>query len=404
METRGRLKPTSRRNFIKAAAAGGTALAIGLPAPAILAQTKTPIRIGLLNSFSGVIAYSGTGYWNATQLYFDKIGWKIAGRKVEFLREDDQMNPQMGLQKAKKFVEQDKVDLVAGPQASNVAMAVMNYAKQANFFYLVSGAGTSAITWERMLYMFRSSLSGWQLSSSIANYNYNNLAKEMVLAASDYAGGRDVLAEFRVAYAKLGGKVMKEIYPPLGTTDFSAYLTDIKSLNPPATYDFFVGSDAVRYVKQYRENAIKGPVTGFAGIVDPTTFEGQGDAALGIYCAILYSDTLDTPVNKIFAPAYYDRFKTYTDMFSEYGYTAAQCIDEAGKMVDGDFGNKDKLAAAMKKLSFDAPRGPFRMDPETHNPIQDVYISQVKKLASGRLANVAIHTYKDVRDPGVKQI
>ena len=226
----------------------------------------------------------------------------------------------------------------------------------------------------------------------------------MVLAASDYAGGRDFMGEFRAAYVKLGGKVMKEIYPPLGTTDYSPYLTDIKSMNPPATYNFFLGSDAVRYVKQYREQGIKAPITGFGGIVDPTTFEGQGDAALGVYCAILYTDTLDNPVNKRFVAEFHDRFKEFPNLYSEYGYTAAQLLDEAGKTIDGDLGNKDKLAAAMKKAAFDAPRGPFRMDPETHNPIQNVYISEVKKVEGGRLANVAIYTYKDVRDPGVKMI
>jgi branched-chain amino acid transport system substrate-binding protein len=397
-------KPKSRRSFLGGAAAAGTALAIGFPAPAILAQTRSPIRVGLLNTFSGVISYSGTHNWNATSLYFDKIGWKIADRPVEFIKEDDQFNPQIGLQKVKKLLESDKVDLIVGPQASNVAMAVLNYAKETKFFYLVSGAGTSAIAWERLPYLFRSSVSGWQLSSSIADWCYNKLAKEMLLAADDFAGGHDVASEFRAAYVKLGGKVIKEIYPPLGTNDFSPYLTDIKSINPPATYDFFIGSDAVRFVKQYREQGIKGPITGFAGIVDPTTFEGQGDAALGVYCAILYTDTLDNPVNKRFAAEFHDRFKEYPNMYSEYGYTAAQLLDEAGKTIDGDLANKDKLAEAMKKAAFDAPRGPFRMDPETHTPIQNVYISEVKKVEGGRLANVAIYTYKDVRDPGVKMI
>ena len=54
-----------------------------------------------------------------------------------------------------------------------------------------------------------------------------------------------------------------------------------------------------------------------------------------------------------------------------------RALDEALKMVDGDASNKDKLAEAMTKVKFNAPRGPFRMDPATHNPIQDIYICQV---------------------------
>ena len=62
--------------------------------------------------------------------------------------------------------------------------------------------------------------------------------------------------------------MLKEIWPPLGTTDFSAYLTDIKSINPPVTYDFMPGADAVRFVQQYSEFGLKEkmPLTGFTMI------------------------------------------------------------------------------------------------------------------------------------------
>src|SRR6186997_2316284 len=113
----------SRRKFM---AGTGVALASNLAAPGILAQTRAPIRLGNLNSFTGAIAYAAEANLNAMNLYFDSIGWTIAGRKVEIIKEDDQFNPQVGLQKVKKLVESDKVDLVVGVQASNVALAVLN--------------------------------------------------------------------------------------------------------------------------------------------------------------------------------------------------------------------------------------------------------------------------------------
>src|SRR5919109_124497 len=117
----------SRRHLM--AGAAGTALASTLGAPAILAQSRAPIKLGNLNSFTGAIAYAAENNLNGMSLYFDSIGWQIAGRKVEIIKEDDQFNPQVGLQKAKKLIESDKVDLLVGIQASNVALAVLNYAK-----------------------------------------------------------------------------------------------------------------------------------------------------------------------------------------------------------------------------------------------------------------------------------
>jgi branched-chain amino acid transport system substrate-binding protein len=86
----------SRRRFM--ATSAGAALATNFPAPAILAQSRAPLRLGNLNSFTGAIAYSAENNLNGMNLYFDSIGGSVAGRKVEIIKEDDQFNPQIGLQ------------------------------------------------------------------------------------------------------------------------------------------------------------------------------------------------------------------------------------------------------------------------------------------------------------------
>ena len=391
----------SRRTFIKNSAGAGTALAAGLTAPAVLAQA-TPIRLGHLNSFTGAIAYASEANLNAMNLYFDSINWTVAGRKIEIIKEDDQFNPQVGLQKAKKLVESDKVDLVVGIQASNVALAVLNYMKQQKAFYVVSGAGTDAITWDRYPYLFRTSISTYQLSTPMANYIYDNLGKEIVTTASDYAGGRDVIAQFKGPYVARGGKVLKEIWPPLGTTDFSPYLTDIKSINPPVTYDFMPGADAVRFIQQYSEFGLKEkmPLTGFT-IIDSQSVSALGKSAIGVISALTYTDTVDNPESKEFASTYRAKFNYSPDLFSDYGYVAAKTLGEALKATGGDASDKDKLTEAVSKVSFKAPRGSFRMDPATHNPIQDIYIAQVIEAGSG-ISTKILHTAKDVQDPGKK--
>ncbi len=393
----------SRRRFLKGAAATGAALTAGLHAPAILSQTRAPIRIGVMNSFTGIFATLSETNWNGMQLYFDRIGWTVAGRKIELIKEDDQINPQIGLQKARKLVDSDRVDMICGPQASNVAMAMLNYIKQTKTFLVIHGAGVDAITWERIPYMFRTSLSVWQLSQTMGEWVYANLAKEALLAASDFVGGRDVIRSFREAFTKKGGKVLKEIYPPLGTADFSVYLTEMRAIAAPAAYAFFPGTDAVRFVQQYAEQGLKAKtrLTGFAGLVDPSTFPAQGKAALGVLTATHYTDMLDNPENKQFVSEFRAKFKYYPDSYADYGFVAAQVIAESLKAVDGDVSDKDKLAEAMAKVSFNAPRGPFRFDPVTHNPIQNIYVTEAQE-SGGRIVNAVIATSKDVRDPGVK--
>ena len=226
-------------------------------------------------------------------LYFDSINWTVAGRKIEIIKEDDQFNPQVGLQKAKKLVESDKVDLIVGVQASNVALAVLNYMKQQKAFYVVSGAGTDAITWDRYPYLFRTSISTYQLSTPMANYVYDNLGKEIVTTGLRLCRRpRRHRANSRGRMSPRAARCIKEIWPPLGTTDFSAYLTDIKSINPPVTYDFMPGADAVRFIQQYSEFGLKEkmPLTGFT-IIDSQMLKTLGKAALGVISALTYVDT-----------------------------------------------------------------------------------------------------------------
>ena len=395
-------RPVSRRTFVKSSAGAGAALASSLAAPALLAQANAPIRIGFLNTFTGGLAYAGQAHSNGANLYFDSINWTVAGRKIELIKEDDQFNPQVGLQKVKKLVESDNVDLVMGVQASNVALAVLNYMKQQKAFYVVTGAGTDAITWDRYPYLFRTSISTYQLSTPMANYVYDNLGKEVVTTASDYAGGRDVMAQFKGPYLAKGGKVLKEIWPPLGTTDFSAYLTDIKSINPPVTYDFMPGADAVRFIQQYSEFGLKehAPLTGFT-IIDSQTISALGKAAVGVISALTFVDAVDNPEAKKFVTDYRAKFNASPDLFADYAYVGAKVVADAINAVGGNTSDKDKLAEAMTKVQFKAPRGPFRFDPVTHNPIQDIYICQVVETGD-KITTKILSTANQVQDPGKK--
>ena len=402
MIQRNRKPRSTRRDILKTGAAATAALASGISAPAVLAASTAPLKIGVLNTFSGPSASTGDWNWSGLNVYLDEANHTLAGRKVEVLKEDDQFNPQVGLEKVRKFVESDNVDLIVGIQGSNIALAVLNYIKQSKTFLLISGAGTDAITWQRVPHMFRSSISSWQLCHPLAEWIYGNIAKEMVVMSEDYAGGRDVASEIMAPFIAKGGKIIKEIYVPLNVIDYSPYLTVIRSLNPPIVYNFSTGgAHSIRFVQQWGQSGIKARLAGFAGFVDATTVEQQGRAALGVLSSTIYTDTLDNPVNKKFVAAYRDRTKEYPNLFSDYGYVSMQVIDAALKATDGDASNKDKLADAMTKVRFEAPRGAFRFDPITHNPIQDIYICEEQEKG-GRLVTSVIDTKKDVQAPPTK--
>jgi branched-chain amino acid transport system substrate-binding protein len=72
-------------------------------------------------------------------------------------------------------------------------------------------------------------------------------------------------------------------------------------------------------------------------------------------------------------------------------------IYEALKKTNADT-NGDKLVAAMKGMSWESPRGPISIDPETRDIVQNIYIRKVEKK-NGELYNVEFATYPSVKDP-----
>lgn len=387
----------SRRQALATLAGFGAALTCGVRAPAVLAQSRAPIKIGALNSYSKVFATEGNDNFKGMQLFFDQIGWQVGGRKIELLKEDDEVNPQIGLQKMRKLVESDKVDFVCGLQASNVAMALLDYTQQSKTLLVVSGAAAEGITRRRLPYVFRTSLATSQESVPTANWMYDNMTKEVLVTASDYAGGRDVIDTFKIGFLKRGGKIIKEIYPPLGTNDFSAYLTEMNSIKPPAIYAFFAGSDAIRFIKQYEEYGLKGKIklTGYGSLTDGEALKAVGRSALGIVAANMYVPSLDNPENKAFLAAYGKKYSGPPTHYVDFGYTTARLIVEGLNQTQGDTSDKDKLAQAMAAAKFNDPRGPVRFDPQTHNIIQNIYILETVEV-DGKVENKVLSTSEAV--------
>src|ERR1044071_6286240 len=109
-----------------------------MPRPALLsmlvllatwgpAAAQTPIKIGFISPLSGAIAQAGKDMYSGCELYWQETNWQIAGRKLEVILEDNEGLPATALTKARKLVESDKVNLLAGVILSNVAYALVPY-------------------------------------------------------------------------------------------------------------------------------------------------------------------------------------------------------------------------------------------------------------------------------------
>ncbi len=396
----------TRRTFLRGTVIGaGTAAGVAAGPWVIRARAQGgPIKVGVVLPYSGVYAELGNSITQAMELVFARENWTVAGRKIEMVKEDDEMAVPVGVRKTEKLIDSDKVDILTGPVHSGILMAMRDKVHNSKTILLVSNAGADAISRARCSkWIFRTSFSNWQPCQPMGGWVAAKVSKEVFQIAPNYQAGKDMMEAFRETFLPAGGKVVAEDYPKLGETDYAPYLTKIKQSGAKAVFAFFSGTDAVNFVKQYDEFGLKPGIklTGAGFLTEPDVLPAQGKAALGTITGHFYTPQLDNPVNQRFVKEFREKFGGKTpDGFACQGYDTAEVILRALKAVNGNTQDKDKLVAAIAATEFDSPRGRFRFDQKSHNVIQPfIYVREVREAAGG-LANVPIDKVADVRDPG----
>lgn len=360
---------------------------------------KEPVKIGLLVPYTGVFTSNGVDITRGAELYFDEIGWKAGGRDIKFIKEDSEMNGQVSLQKTRRLVESEKIDILTGVVSSTVAYAIRDYVVGNKLPFIISNAGARDLTrGDASEYIFRVSFANGQYEYPFSKYMFNELnIRKVVVMAPDYAAGREKAEGFMIGFKEAGGQILQEIYPPLGTTDYGPYLTQVKDAD--AVFVHFSAADSIKFVKQYEEYGLKKklPLYSAGDLVDESSLPGQGDSALGIISALHYSAALTTPENQKFVKNYTAKYGDSPNMFAEQGYVSAQVIAKALEATGGNTADKPKLLEAIRKVQFEAPRGPFKFDQKTQNVIFDTHIRKVEKV-NGKLVNTVIKSIPNVSD------
>lgn len=358
-----------------------------------------PIKVGVVLPYSGVYAQLGEDITDGMNVYFNE-NKKIAGRPVELIKEDEEADPQVGVQAARTLIERESVDLLTGAVATPTAYGVIDLIEREQMPFVISNALGNDATRGGSEYVFRTSGNSWQVTYPMGEYLVENGVENIYVSAADYAAGQEMSADFKDGFTSAGGNVVGEAYAPLGSNDYSTYLTKIKQKKPDGSWSFFAGSDAVRFVQQYAENGLNENITlyGTGNLIDSDTLGAQKEAAVGAQTALFYASTLDTPENEEFIEKFEKQFDRQPSVYAVQGYDAAWLIGEALKATEGETEDADALIEAMEKVKFESPRGPMTLD-ENHNPVQNIYIREVQKK-DGEIQNVVVDTIEDVKDPG----
>ena len=359
-----------------------TVAGVGFAAPAF-AQDKA-VKIGVLNDMSGLYAdIGGPNSVAAAKMAVEDSGLAAKGWKIDVLSGDHQNKPDVGVNIARQWIDNDKVDVVADTPNSGVALAVNNLVKEKNAVLLNSGAATADLT-------------GKACTPNTISYTYdtymlaNGTGKALTKAGgnswffltADYAFGHALERDTSAVVTANGGKVLGAVRHPLNTSDFSSFLLQAQSSKAKVIGLANAGGDTTNAIKQASEFGI------VAG--------GQKLAALLLFISDVHSLGLKVAQGLTFTESFYwdmnDKTRDWSKRFQKLSPKGAMpSMDAAGvyagvlhylKAMEALGGNPHdgaKVVAKMKELPTDDPlfgKGPIRADGRRIIP---AYLFEVKK-------------------------
>ncbi|MFH0823170.1 MAG: ABC transporter substrate-binding protein, partial [Pseudomonadota bacterium] len=296
---------------------------------------------------------------------------------------------------AYRLLDKDKVDILAGVVDSGSAYAVAKLVVEHGKPFVIANAGADDLTQRQSSpLILRTSFSNSAGSHPLGEWAYEQGYRKAVAMGADNAAGHEQVGGMCKTFTKLGGKIVQEIWTPLGTQNFRHLL---EKINPEAdvVMVFFAGGDAMRFVEQYAESGLKRkiPVVAKGFLVDENILSKVGDAADGIVTESHWSYMVDTPENDRFKAAYTAKYGRRPTLYSEQGYVTGMVIAEALNKTKGVVRGPE-FVQAMRSLELKAPRGTVTFD-QYGAPIQTYYIRKVQ-VVDGDHQNAIVRAYPSV--------
>ena len=176
------------------------------------------------------------------------------GRKVELVSGDHQNKADVGGTLAKRWIDNENVEMILDVPNSAVALAVQGITRDRKKLFLATGAATSRLTGEECSQTgIHWTYDTYALSQGTTKAVAKLGVKNWFFLSADYAFGAQLEADSRKVIAADGGKVVGAVKHPINTPDFSSFLLQAQSSKADAIALANAGGDFINAVKQAGE-------------------------------------------------------------------------------------------------------------------------------------------------------
>jgi branched-chain amino acid transport system substrate-binding protein len=332
------------------------------------AQAQKPVKVAMVNTSTGGAALFGLAGIEGAKIAVAELNEAggVLGRKIELIVRDDGAKPDVGAREIRDVILREEVAVVFGPVSSGVLLGMSEVAKENKTILIAHTSNTERAFVERgHRYIFSVVPNTFIEGSAMGQYMAKKPYKRYMIIGPGYEFGYIQADAFerRLKENKKDVEIIGKLWPKLGETDFTSYITAIIAAKPDAVYSNLFGSDLIAFTKQAKGYGFfeKFP---FAALYDVDTLQGLGkDAVEGV---IGYERGPFHVIRKL-APSqrFEDFIKKYRAATNKYpstwainAYDAVMAWAKAVKKANTI--ETEKVVDALEGLELDSLRGPGR--------------------------------------------
>jgi branched-chain amino acid transport system substrate-binding protein len=338
------------------------------------------VKIGVLTDMSSLYAdATGKGSLAAVQMAVADYGSKVKGKPVEVIAADHQNKPDVGVNIARNWYDNEKVDAIFDVPTSSVALPISALTREKNKININSGGGSSDIT-------------GVACSPNTVHWTYDTYAlsnvagKAMVkrgedtwfFITADYAFGMALERDAANVVKESGGKVLGNVRHPLNSSDFSSFLLQAQASKAKVIGLANAGGDTTNALKQASEFGITQGGQKMIALLQEIT----DTHALGVKATqgLIVTDAFYWDMNdetRAFSKRFYEKVGHMPTMIQAGLYSATMHYLKAIEAIGTD--EAPKVMAQMRATpinDFFAKGGKIRIDGRM---VHDMYLFEVKK-------------------------
>ncbi|MCG6207073.1 ABC transporter substrate-binding protein [Rhodopseudomonas sp. HC1] len=312
-------------HFIQRAAAAVTLAAPLLLGVSAFAQQQGPLKIGLLGDFQSVYSdIGGAGNVEAAKMAIEEMGGTMFGKPIEFISADVQNKPDIAASLARKWYENEGVDMIVDLPTSATALAAMEMSKKFEKIMIVTDAASSDITGKSCSpYTAHWTYDTYSNAHTVGSAIVKNGGDTWFFITADYLFGHSIERDTGEVVKANGGKIVGSARHPLNNADFSSFLLQAQSSKAKIIGMANGGGDTINTIKQASEFGIVAGGQKLAGIV--MFISDIHSLGLKMANGLIITEAYYWDLNdrtRAFGKKYYERMKRMPTMNQAATYSA----------------------------------------------------------------------------------